>query len=93
MRVFFVIKNNIVIDHSSVTDEVEQHKSIESSKKKLGQPQLVSGFPDIVGITANFTKQHGYPANYRWYNEITYSSGVKIKGVCNGLFEKVTGLF
>ena len=33
MRVFFVIKNNIVIDHSSVTDEVEQHKSIESSKK------------------------------------------------------------
>ena len=33
MRVFFVIRNNIVIDHSSVPDEVEQHKSIESSKK------------------------------------------------------------
>ena len=64
----------------------------EGAKLAGDQPSLVSKFPELVDVTANFIKEHGFSANYRRRNETIYSSGVTVKQVCDHLLENVPGL-
>ena len=59
--------------NSSITDlrgNVHYHQR--------GQPSIVSTFPDIVDIAAEFVKQHGFSAQFRRRTETGYSCGVTI---------------
>lgn len=64
----------------------------EGAKLAGGHPSLVSKFPELVDVTANFIKQHCFSAYYRRRNETNYSSAVTIKQVRDQLLENVPGL-
>ena len=84
--------NNInLTDTNSETFETLTDNN-EGAKLAGGQPSLVSKFSELVDVTANFIKKHGFSAKYRRHNETTSSSGVTIKQVCDHLLENVPGL-
>ena len=49
-------------------------------------------FPDVVDITAEFVKQHGFAAHRRRRTETGYSSGVSIRDLRTHLLGNVKGL-
>ena len=57
-----------------------------------GQPSLVSKFPEIVDITAEFIKQHGFAAQNRRRSETWCSSGVTTSQIRDHLYENIPGL-
>ena len=64
----------------------------EGAKLAGGQPSLVSKFLELVDVTADFIKKHGFSGNYRRRNDTNYSSAVTIKQVRDQLLENVPGL-
>ena len=83
--------NNNLSDTNSKTFETLTDNN-EGAKLAGGQTSLVPKFPELLDVTANFIKQHGFSANYRRRSETTYSSGVTIKQVRDHLLENVPGL-
>ena len=73
--------------NSSITDlrgNVHYHQR--------GQPSIVSKFPDLVCIAAEFVKQHGFSAQFRRRTETGYSPGVTIPEIRDHLLKEVSGL-
>ena len=68
-------------------------KSLPNNKRKsAGKPSLVSKFPDLVDIVANFMKQNGFSTQFRRRTETGNSCGATIKRIQDYVFENVKGL-
>ena len=78
--------DNVCPDNSDSTD------SENKSKGKGGQPSLVSKFPEIVDITTEFIKQHGFAAQCRRRSETGNSSGVTASQIREHLYSVIPEL-
>ena len=59
---------------------------------KIGQPSLVSKFPEIVDITTEFIKQHGFAAQCRRRSDTGNSSGVTASQIREHLYRVIPEL-
>ena len=57
-----------------------------------GRPSIVSRFPNLVDIVAEFIKQHGYQAHQRRRTETATSCGVTLREIQQHLYEKIPEL-
>ena len=61
-------------------------------KSNPGQPSIVSKFPTIVDVAAEYVKQNGFSAQCRRRAETWYSSGVTVEEIREHLLQEVPGL-
>ena len=57
-----------------------------------GCPSIVSRFPNLVDIVAEFIKQHCYQAHQRRRTETATSCGVTLREIQQHLYEKIPEL-
>ena len=62
------------------------------SEASHGQPPIAKKFPEIINVTADFVKQHGFAAQSRRRTEVGTSSGVSVADIRKHLLENVRGL-
>ena len=72
-------------------DELNANENQEG-KSRRGRPCIVSVFPDIVNMAAEFVKQHGFSAQFRRRTETASSSGVTVREIRDNLLEQIPGL-
>ena len=86
--------NKDVVEEMQKENEGNISEGQESVKKRGmgGQPSIVSKFPEIVNIAADFVKLNGYAAEARRRNETGSCPGVSIKEVREHLLQNVEGL-
>ena len=76
--------------------DIQQNPQLENIAKQpsepQGQPSLVNLLPNLIDITTEFIKAHGFAAQNRRRTETGYSSGVTISQIQKHLIEKVPGL-
>ena len=68
-----------VVDIDSINDN-------DCRKGIGGQPSITSKFPQIVGVVAEFIKQHGFSAQNCCRMETGYSIGVTVKQIQQYLY-------
>ena len=83
--------NKDVVEEMQKENEGNISEGQESVKKRRmgGQPSIVSKFPEIVNIAADFVKINGYAAEARRRNETGSCPGVSIKKVREHLLQNV----
>ena len=64
----------------------------EPVKKKRGQRSLVEKFPEIVDVTSEFIKQHGFLAQCCRRTDTANSSGVSAPQIRDHLYQLIPGL-
>lgn len=67
-------------------------ESVHDTTKSCGQPSIVSKFPNIVDVAAEFVKHSGFSAHCRRRTATGYSSGVTVAEIREHLLSEVPGL-
>lgn len=77
---------------NDIHDTIDPENESVNNKGHLGQPSLVSKFPEIVDITTEFIKQHGFAAQCRRRSDTGNSSGVTASQIREHLYRTIPEL-